>query len=79
MALALMTTLTLKLPPNQALLILICTYVGSIYGGSRSAILLNIPAHRRRPRLAWTAMRWRARAWRDGPWASPPRARCWAR
>ncbi len=43
MALALMTTLTLKLPANQALLILVCTYVGSIYGGSRSAILLNIP------------------------------------
>lgn len=43
MALALMTTLTLKLAPSQALLILICTYVGSIYGGSRSAILLNIP------------------------------------
>ena len=38
-----MTTLTIKLPPNQALLILICTYVGAIYGGSRSAILLNIP------------------------------------
>ena len=44
MALALMTTLTLKLPPNQALLILICTYVGAIYGGSRSAILLNMIA-----------------------------------
>jgi putative tricarboxylic transport membrane protein len=43
MALALMTTLTLKLPSGQALLILICTYVGAIYGGSRSAILLNIP------------------------------------
>jgi len=43
MGLALMTTLTLKLPPDQALLILICTYVGAIYGGSRSAILLNIP------------------------------------
>ena len=43
MSLALMTTLTLKLPPSQALLILICTYVGCIYGGSRSAILLNIP------------------------------------
>jgi putative tricarboxylic transport membrane protein len=43
MGLALMTTLTLKLPPHQALLILICTYVGAIYGGSRSAILLNIP------------------------------------
>jgi len=43
MGVALMTTLTLTLPPNQALLILICTYVGAIYGGSRSAILLNIP------------------------------------
>ena len=43
MALALMTTLTLKLPANEALLILICTYVGAIYGGSRSASLLNIP------------------------------------
>jgi putative tricarboxylic transport membrane protein len=43
MGLALMTTLTVRLPPDQALLILICTYVGAIYGGSRSAILLNIP------------------------------------
>lgn len=43
MSLALMTTLTIKLPPDQALLILVCTYVGAIYGGSRSAILLNIP------------------------------------
>jgi len=43
MGVALMTTLTITLPANQALLILICTYVGAIYGGSRSAILLNIP------------------------------------
>lgn len=43
MGVALMTTLTLKLPASQALLVLICTYVGAIYGGSRSAILLNIP------------------------------------
>jgi putative tricarboxylic transport membrane protein len=43
MGLTLMTTMTLKLPSAQALLILICTYVGAIYGGSRSAILLNIP------------------------------------
>ena len=43
MGVALMTTLTLKLPSAQALLVLICTYVGAIYGGSRSAILLNIP------------------------------------
>ncbi|MDP1533352.1 MAG: tripartite tricarboxylate transporter permease, partial [Rubrivivax sp.] len=43
MGLALMTTLTIKLPADEALLILVCTYVGAIYGGSRSAILLNIP------------------------------------
>jgi putative tricarboxylic transport membrane protein len=43
MGVALMTTLTIKLPSSQALLILVCTYVGAIYGGSRSAILLNIP------------------------------------
>jgi putative tricarboxylic transport membrane protein len=40
---ALMTTLTLSMEPDQAILILICMYVGAIYGGSRSAILLNIP------------------------------------
>ncbi|GBD42004.1 hypothetical protein HRbin39_01391 [bacterium HR39] len=40
---ALLTTLTLKFPPDQAILTLICMYVGAIYGGSRSAILLNIP------------------------------------
>lgn len=43
MGVALMTTLTYKLEGSQAILILICMYVGAIYGGSRSAILLNIP------------------------------------
>jgi putative tricarboxylic transport membrane protein len=43
MGVALLTTLTFHMDPNEAILILICMYVGSIYGGSRSAILLNIP------------------------------------
>ena len=43
LCIALLTTLTIKLPPNDAILILICSYVGTIYGGSRTAILLNIP------------------------------------
>jgi putative tricarboxylic transport membrane protein len=43
MGVALLTTLTYKLPAQQAILILVCMYVGAIYGGSRSAILLNIP------------------------------------
>ncbi|MGF1624413.1 MAG: tripartite tricarboxylate transporter permease [Alphaproteobacteria bacterium] len=43
MGVALLTTLTYKLPTESAILSLICMYVGAIYGGSRSAILLNIP------------------------------------
>lgn len=43
LAIALLTTLTIKMAPNDAILILICAYVGAIYGGSRTAILLNIP------------------------------------
>ncbi|OHE59103.1 MAG: transporter [Treponema sp. GWB1_62_6] len=43
MGIALMTTLTFKMAANNAILILICMYIGAIYGGSRSAILLNIP------------------------------------
>jgi putative tricarboxylic transport membrane protein len=43
MGVALMTTLTYTMQHNQAILVLVCVYVGAIYGGSRSAILLNIP------------------------------------
>lgn len=43
MGVALMTTLTFSMPHEQAILVLVCIYVGAIYGGSRSAILLNIP------------------------------------
>jgi len=43
LGLTLMATLTFHMAPSQAILILICMYVGSIFGGSRSAILLNIP------------------------------------
>jgi putative tricarboxylic transport membrane protein len=43
MGVALLTTLTYKMDASQAILVLISTYVGAIYGGSRSAILLNIP------------------------------------
>lgn len=43
MGLALLTTMTINLSPTNAIIVLICTYVLAIYGGSRSAILLNIP------------------------------------
>jgi putative tricarboxylic transport membrane protein len=43
MGIALLTTLTYKMQADQAILVLIGCYVGAIYGGSRTAILLNIP------------------------------------
>src|SRR3569832_2100484 len=43
LAIALLTTLTIKLEANQAILVLVCSDVGALYGGSRTAILLNIP------------------------------------
>ena len=43
MGVALMTTLTFSMAPDNAILILVCMYIGAIYGGGRSAILLNIP------------------------------------
>ncbi len=43
LGLTLMATLTFHMEPAQAILILIGMYVGAIFGGSRSAILLNIP------------------------------------
>src|SRR3954469_15487053 len=43
LAIALLTTMTIKMSPNDAILVLICSYVGALYGGSRTPILLNIP------------------------------------
>ncbi len=43
MGVALLVTLTYKMAPDQAILVLMCVYSGAIYGGSRTAILLAIP------------------------------------
>lgn len=43
MGVALLVTLTYQMQPDQAILTLMCVYLGAIYGGSRTAILLNIP------------------------------------
>ncbi|GAB5377110.1 MAG: tripartite tricarboxylate transporter permease [Acuticoccus sp.] len=43
LGIALLTTLTFRMDADDAILILIAMYVGAIYGGSRTAILLNIP------------------------------------
>lgn len=43
MGIALLTGLTYQWESSNAIVILIAMYVGAIYGGSRSAILVNIP------------------------------------
>jgi putative tricarboxylic transport membrane protein len=43
MGVALLTGLTFRFVPDQAVLILVTTYAAAIYGGTWSAILLNIP------------------------------------
>ncbi len=42
-ALSLLTGLTFSLAPDKAIAVIISAYVGSVTGGSRSAILINIP------------------------------------
>ena len=75
MGVALMTTLTFTMPHEQAILVLVCIYVGAIYGGSRSAILLNIPGT---PASACSTLDGYPAgppgARRAGRWASRPRA-----
>jgi putative tricarboxylic transport membrane protein len=43
MGIALLTTLTFRWSAGSAIMTLIGIYIGAIYGGSRTAILLNIP------------------------------------
>jgi putative tricarboxylic transport membrane protein len=43
MGIALLTGLTFQWATKDAILILISIYIGAIYGGSRSAILINLP------------------------------------
>jgi len=43
MGIALLTGLTFQWATKDAILILISMYIGAIYGGSRSAILINVP------------------------------------
>jgi len=43
MAVSLLVSLTFGLSANNAIIVLVSVYLGGIYGGSRAAILLNVP------------------------------------
>jgi putative tricarboxylic transport membrane protein len=53
MSIGLLVGLTFGLPALDALIILTCVFVGGIYGGSQSAILINVPGS---PAAAATAL-----------------------
>jgi putative tricarboxylic transport membrane protein len=53
MSVGLLVGLTFGMPPLDALIVLTCVFVGGIYGGSQSAILLNVPGS---PAAAATAL-----------------------
>ena len=51
-AIAILFPLTTVLPPAPAIIMLAGIYYGAMYGGSTTAILLNIPARWRRPTVS---------------------------
>lgn len=53
MSVGLLVGLTFGMPPLDALIVLTCVFVGGIYGGSQSAILINVPGS---PAAAATAL-----------------------
>ena len=59
---ALLTTLTYGLPLNSAMISLLAMYVGAVYGGSYSSILINIPGRPPPPPRRSTDTRWLSRA-----------------
>ncbi len=59
---ALLLPLTYKFNPTTAIIMLGALYYSNMYGGSFSAILLNIPVTPRPSPPLWTAIPWRKRA-----------------
>jgi TctA family transporter len=78
---AMLLPITFNLPPVAALIMLAGIYYGAQYGGSTTAILVNLRGKPRQSSPVSTATRWRARAARvprspSRPWdrSSPARS-----
>ncbi len=72
----LLTTLTLKMQPGTAILVLVCAYNGAIYGGSCTRHSAQHSRHRRqRRRLSRWLCNSRAKVRPAARWASPLPAR----
>ncbi len=74
-AVAFLLSLTFKMEPASAIIMLAGIYYGAMYGGSTTSILVNIPGETASVVTCLDGYRWRAKAARARRWASPPSAR----
>lgn len=72
---AMLLPITFQLEPVSSLIMLAGIYYGAQYGGSTTAILINMPGNPPPPLPPLTATRWRARARRVPHLRLPPSAR----
>jgi len=72
---AMLLPATYALPPVSALIMLAGIYYGAQYGGSTTAILVNLPGESSSVVTTRTATRWHVRAVQVLPWPLP----VWAR
>ena len=68
---AMLLPVTFGLEPVTALIMLAGIFYGAQYGGSTTAILVNLPGSRRRWSRRSTATRWRATGAPEWRWRSP--------
>lgn len=66
MAVSILISFTFSWDVYPAIALMIGIYMGGVYGGSRTAILLNIPARLRLLPRPWTAIPWHS-AEKPGP------------
>ena len=72
MAVSLLVSFTYGWSTNSALAVMIGVYVGAVFGGSRSAILLNIPGAPAAVATSLDGYQLAKRAGPARPWAWPP-------
>ena len=74
---AMLLPISFTLDPVSAMILLAGIYYGAQYGGSTTAILVNIPGERPRSSRRSTATRWRARAGRPAGHRGDRLLLCW--
>ena len=74
---AILLPMTTMIPPTSGIIMMAAIYYGAMYGGSTTAIVVNIPGEASSVPTASTATRWPNRGGRAPPWGSPPSRPSW--